>query len=214
METVEIYYNLERIAIHKRSFDKFSCTTVLNHMPPSHQAYKRGRELNAEDYLKRALMIGPEAKWAVSKLINGPILPQYAYRNCRSFFCFADKHGSQRVERACALIHAQTEAFTFQLLKNIIEKDMDKANISGTTDIISTTPYNDNVRGASSYTKIESSYEHTRTIDLFIILSQGMSEEYKAISIPASERPNLILPWPNWRMRKDATEITKRLKCI
>ncbi len=156
METVEIYYNLERIAIHKRSFDKFSCTTVLNHMPPSHQAYKRGRELNAEDYLKRALMIGPEAKWAVSKLINGPILPQYAYRNCRSFFCFADKHGSQRVERACALIHAQTEAFTFQLLKNIIEKDMDKANISGTTDIISTTPYNDNVRGASSYTKIES----------------------------------------------------------
>ena len=81
MDTVEIYCNMERIAIHRRSFEKFAYTTDENHMPPNHKAYKRSRELNAEDYLKRAMSIGPESKWAVSNIINGPILPQYAYRN-------------------------------------------------------------------------------------------------------------------------------------
>ena len=156
MDTVEIYNGLERIAIHKRSFVKYGYTTEESHMPPNHLAYKRSKELNADDYLKRAMMIGPEAKWAVGHLIESTILPQYAYRNCQSFFRFVEKHGSGRVEQACTLIHAQTDAFSFQLLKNMVEKNMDKAAISGINDIISTTPYNEDVRGAASYSQINS----------------------------------------------------------
>lgn len=151
METVEIYSGLTRIAVHRRSFEKFGHTTEESHMPPNHQAYKRSRELGAEDYLKRALAIGPEAKWAVERLIGGSILPQYAYRSCQSFFNFASRHGERRVEAACGLIHRQTEVFSFQMLKNMIEKNMDKAAQSGDTAIISTTPHNDDVRGAASY---------------------------------------------------------------
>lgn len=154
METVEIYSGLTRIAVHKRSFEKFGHTTEEAHMPPNHQAYKRSRELGADDYLKRALTIGPEAKWAVERLIGGAILPQYAYRNCQSFFNFANKYGEKRVEAACNLIHQRTEVFSLQMLKNMIEKNMDKAAQSGDTAIISTTPHNDNVRGAASYTTI------------------------------------------------------------
>ena len=154
MDTVEIYCNMERIAIHRRSFEKFAYTTDENHMPPNHKAYKRSRELNAEDYLKRAMSIGPESKWAVSNIINGPILPQYAYRNCQSFFRFAEKHGERRVETACYYIHMQTENFSIQLLKNMIDNNMDKAISVGANDIISITPHNDNVRGAESYSQI------------------------------------------------------------
>ena len=154
METVEIYSGLTRIAVHKRSFEKFGHTTEEAHMPPNHQAYKRSRELGADDYLKRALTIGPEAKWAVERLIGGAILPQYAYRNCQSFFNFANKYGEKRVEAACNLIHQRTEVFSLQMLKNMIENNMDKAAQSGDTAIISTTPHNDNVRGAASYTTI------------------------------------------------------------
>ena len=154
MDTVEIYCNMERIAVHRRSFEKFAYTTDENHMPPNHKAYKRSRELNAEDYLKRAMSIGPESKWAVSNIINGPILPQYAYRNCQSFFRFAEKHGERRVEKACYYIHMQTDNFSIQLLKNMIDNNMDKAISVGANDIISITPHNDNVRGAESYSQI------------------------------------------------------------
>lgn len=154
MSTVEIYFNMERIAVHKRCFEKFLYTTNESHMPSSHQAYRRSKELNANDYLKRALTIGPEAKWAVGNIIKGPILPQYAYRNCQSFFRFAERYGTSRIEQACTLIHMQTESFSFQLLRNMIEKDMDKAATSGSNDIISITPYNDNVRGSANYLHI------------------------------------------------------------
>ena len=102
------------------------------------------------------MMIVPEAKWTVGHLTENTILSQYAYRNCQSFFRFAEKHGAGRVEQACTLIHAQTDAFSFQLLKNMVEKNMDKAVISGINDIISTTPYNEDVRGAASYSQIDS----------------------------------------------------------
>ncbi|MCI1786342.1 MAG: hypothetical protein LKI59_09460 [Bacteroidales bacterium] len=154
MDTVEIYSGLERIAIHKRSFIRFGRTTEDGHMPPNHQAYKKSRELSADDYLKRALMIGSEAKWAVGHLVSSAILPQYAYRNCQSFFRFADKYGAARVEQACLLIHEQTEAFSFQLLKSMVEKNMDKAALAGANEIISTTPCNTAVRGAASYSQI------------------------------------------------------------
>ena len=154
METVEIYSGFTRIAVHKRSFVKFGHTTEERHMPPNHQVYKRSKELGADDYLKGALTIGPEAKWAVERLIGGAILPQYAYHNCQLFFNFANKYGEKRVEAACNLIHQRTEVFSFQMLKNMIEKNMDKAAQSGDTAIISTTPRNENVRGAASYTTI------------------------------------------------------------
>lgn len=154
MESVEIYFGLTRIAVHRRKFEKFGHTTEESHMPPNHQAYKRSKEMGVNDYLSRALTIGPEAKWAVEKLIGGAILPQYAYRNCQSFFNFASKYGEKRVEAACSLIHQQTEVFSFQMLRNMIEKNMDKATESGDTAIISCTPHNDNVRGAASYQSI------------------------------------------------------------
>ena len=91
---------------------------------------------------------------AVSNIINGPILPQYAYRNCQSFFRFAEKHGERRIEKACHYIDMQTENFSIQLLKNMIDNNMDKAISVGANDIISITPHNDNVRGAESYSQI------------------------------------------------------------
>jgi hypothetical protein len=154
VDTVEIYHNNERIAIHKRSFDKFSYTTEECHMPPNHLAYKRSKEINASDYLKRALGIGPQARWAVSNLIKSGIIPQYAYRSCQAFFTLTSKYGEQRIEEACALIHEQTEHFSFQVLKTMIEKNMDKAVQSGRTEIISNLPVNNFVRGASIYAKI------------------------------------------------------------
>lgn len=154
MDTVEIYHNNERIAIHQRSFEKFFYTTEEAHMPPNHLAWKRSTELNANDYLKRALTIGPQAKWAVNSIIKGGIIPQYAYRSCQAFFKLTNRYGEQRIEAACALIHKQTESFSFKVLQNIIEKNIDLEVQSGKTEIISNLPFNNVVRGASCYAQI------------------------------------------------------------
>lgn len=103
------------------------------------------------DYLKRAALIGPETRWAVGKILNGNIIPQYAYRDCNAFFRFAENYGAERIEAACSLIHQSTDIFSFKMLKNMIKNNKDKAVASGVDAIISSTPNNTDVRGAASY---------------------------------------------------------------
>ena len=151
VETVEVYDGLTRILSCKRDHTPYGKTTLDEHMPPNHLAYKRSREKGAMDYLKRASEIGPETRWAIGKLLSGCVIPQYAYRDCDSFFRLAVNHGPKRIESACALIHQSTEIFSFKLLKNMIRNNTDKAAADGTDKVVSTTPNNPDVRGASSY---------------------------------------------------------------
>ena len=154
VETVEVYSGLERVASWKRNRTPYGKDTEPEHMPPSHRAYKRTRDMGAMDYLKRASLIGPETRWAVGRILNGNIIPQYAYRDCEAFFRFAANYGEERIEGACALIHSSTEIFTFKMLKNLIKNNKDKAVASGVDAIISSTPKNTNVRGAASYKSV------------------------------------------------------------
>lgn len=151
VETVEIYSGLERIATWKRDRRPYVKSTEPEHMPPSHRAYARSREMGAMDYLKRAALIGPETRWAVGKILNGNIIPQYAYRDCNAFFRFAENYGAERIEAACSLIHQSTDIFSFKMLKNMIKNNKDKAVASGLDAIISSTPNNTDVRSAASY---------------------------------------------------------------
>lgn len=154
VETVEVYNGLERIAVWERKRTPHGKETDQEHMPPAHRAYMRTREMGAMDYLKRAAEIGPETRWAIGRILNGNIITQHAYRDCASFFRFAENYESGRIEGACALIHQSTEIFTFRMLKNMIKSNKDKAAASGSDAIISSTPVNPEVRGAASYKSV------------------------------------------------------------
>ena len=154
VENVEVYSGLSLVATHKRQRTPHGKHTEESHMPPAHQAYKRSREMGAMDYLKRASSIGPETRWAIGRILNGNIIPQYAYRDCESFFRFAASHGEQRIESACALIHQSTKIFTFKLLKNMIKNNKDQAAATGSDAIISSIPQNPDVRGAATYKSV------------------------------------------------------------
>lgn len=69
MDTVEVYVAAERIVIHKRNFAAYGYTTLENHMPANHIAYKRTKEYNASAIQARALYIGQATKWAVDSLL-------------------------------------------------------------------------------------------------------------------------------------------------
>ena len=86
METVEIYVSGKRVAVHKRGFVKNGYTTLDEHMPPVHLAYKRSREYNAAAMRTRAALIGVKTVEAIEMILSSRIFPQQAYKSCRGVF--------------------------------------------------------------------------------------------------------------------------------
>lgn len=153
MQSVEIYVKNDRVAVHRRSHQKYGYTTVDSHMPPNHITYKNGNMMDAESLKHRAIQhIGPAAEWAVESMLNSRAFPQQAYRTCSSFFKIAGQYSPERVEKACTMMRSQDRAFTLDSLKHILAHNMDQNQRSN--QIISVTPQNADVRGAESYTQI------------------------------------------------------------
>jgi transposase len=164
-ETVEIYVSNRRVAIHKRSFVLYGYTTQDEHMPPSHLAYKRSREYNASAIRQRAMLIGEKTTLAVDILLSSRNFPQQSYKACQGIFSLASKYGEKRVEAACRYILLQTSSITYTMIRNVLEKNLEKAADEEVGGIISTTPPNSDVRGANEYANIQwiKSLNNTKT---------------------------------------------------
>lgn len=154
MEYVEIYVDNKRVAVHRRSFQKYGYTTEEKHMPANHIAYKRSREYNAAAIQKRALLIGPRTKEAIDIILSGKIFPQQSYRTCQGVFSLAGKYGEKRLEAACDFILSRTQALTLTMLQNVLAKGLERAQAENSTKVIATTPPNETVRGAKAYSNI------------------------------------------------------------
>lgn len=73
---------------------------------------------------------------------------------CNGVLSLGKTYGYERLESAAALMKAEAGKAAYRLLANILRNNRDKAAVN---TIISTTPQNDNVRGASAYRGIVSS---------------------------------------------------------
>lgn len=151
METVEVYVSNKRVAIHKRAWSKHGYTTQEEHMPPNHLAYKRSKEYNAAAIRVRAMLIGENTTRAVDMILSRRIFPQHSYKSCQGVFSLAAKYGEKRVEAACIHILSQTSAITYVMIRNVLEKNLDRAVGQGSEMTTSITPSNQHVRGAKEY---------------------------------------------------------------
>ena len=145
-ETVEVYVDNDRVCLHRRSFVKNGYTTLETHMPPGHQAYKRGKEYNASYYLYKASQIGPHTKHAVTMVLSSKIFIQQSYRSCQGILSLANRYGAQRMEAACERLNGAA-LINYGMIKNILEKKLDLAQEQEKRDI----PCHDQLRGASCY---------------------------------------------------------------
>ena len=145
--SVEIYVGNERVATHQRDMTPYGYTTVEAHMPPSHRAYSRSREYNAAAIQRRALMIGSATKWGVDRLLSSRQFPEQSYRSCQGVFSLASRYGEKRVESACGIIRSKGDTFSYSMLRNMLERNLDQAD----TTVVSMTPANTEVRGAAEY---------------------------------------------------------------
>jgi transposase len=149
---VEIYIGLERIAAHPRNWIKGGYSTLEEHMPENHRAYKKAKEYNAYYYLHRASLVGPCTKQAVERILSTRIFVQQSYRSCQGVLSLTRNYTSARVEAACQRA-IQSPVVSYTMIKNILEKKLDMAEYTDGHEQDNSDNLSDheNLRGSSNY---------------------------------------------------------------
>ncbi len=147
-DTVEIYYQHQRIALHKRSYKKHSYSTIKEHMPEGHQRYFEQRGWNAEYFLVQALKIGPDTH-QYKGMLQGKRFTQQTYNGCLGVLRLAKAYTTLRLEAACKRA-LKGNGYTYKVVSNILSNNLDQLQ---TTDQLTlfNMPEHDNLRGPEAY---------------------------------------------------------------
>ena len=81
LDTVEVYSGSSRIAIHQRRQGS-GYSTLDEHMPDKHLAYKHGQGYNAAYFLEEAALVGSNTTSAVQSILNRTKLLEESKRIC------------------------------------------------------------------------------------------------------------------------------------
>lgn len=148
-DTVEIYLDFQRIALHKRGYKKHGYTTVKEHMPEGHQHYFEQRGWTADYFLRQGAAIGNSAKQYIERLLKGKHFTEQTYNACLGILRLAKQYGNDRVEAACT--RALTgEVFTYRTIDNILKNNLDKQPFGQQLELFKIPPH-DNLRGPDTY---------------------------------------------------------------
>ena len=125
---VEIFYNHNRIASHRRLYGrKGQYSTVTEHMPEDHQKYL---EWNGDRFRKWAQKIGSNTYKVVDAILTSQRVEQQSYRSCMGLLKLANKYSDQRLEAACKKALTYTASPSYKSVKNILAAGKDKDGIS------------------------------------------------------------------------------------
>ncbi len=143
--TVEIYLKHERIAVHKRDYNKYKYSTIKDHMPSAHQFVS---DWNPEKFINWASGIGEETEKYIRKILDNKQHPEQAYKSCIGILQFAKKCGKERLNNACQR-GIYYNSYSYIIIKNILAKNLDKTEIDNRNQY--SLPVHENVRGGSYY---------------------------------------------------------------
>ena len=146
---VDVYYNHQRIASHRRNPSMGIYITNKDHLSSEHQAVT---QWSPEYFKTRAAPHGPHVLKCVERILTDLEYPEVGYKRVMGIIQLHKQYGSQRLDKACerALI---TESVSDTRIKNILENNMDKDSLFF-NDLEEDKPHipaHKNIRGASSY---------------------------------------------------------------
>jgi len=125
-QLVEIFFEHSRIAVHPRSMACYRHSTLPEHMPPEHWAYKCQSK---ERFLAWAEQIGPQTYQQANTIFDKRVHKEQAFRSLKGLQRLATSYGTKRLELACH--RANTFGMTgLRRLKAILKSHLDEVPIS------------------------------------------------------------------------------------
>ena len=148
--TVECFLDGKRIASHARSQRRGGFTTVSEHTPPAHRTFK-----DTDKMLDRAARIGEATEKVANEILVRVRHPQQGFRSIRGILQLGQKHGRDRLERACqrALRYG---ACSYRSVASILKHGLEDRPEEKPTPA----PVHDNIRGGDYYAAPSTSHHH------------------------------------------------------
>jgi transposase len=145
--TVEVFHSSKRVASHLRSFERHRHSTDDAHMPESH---RRHAEWTPSRIIDWAAKTGPATAGLVEAILSSRPHPEQGYRSALGIIRLAGRHGTGRVEAACArALHLRS--YSYRSVESILKHSLDRQPLPGTRPAHPAHPSHDNVRGARYY---------------------------------------------------------------
>jgi hypothetical protein len=88
---VEIYLNLKRIAIHRRSYREHGYSTVEEHRTPNHRQYTQMKGWDADFFLNKAALVGTYTHQYVEKVLQSRRFTEQTFNGCMGILRLAAK---------------------------------------------------------------------------------------------------------------------------
>lgn len=146
-ETVEVYENLTRVALHKRNYTRNGYSTKLEHQPPSHKHAAEQRAWDDEYFLRNASYLGQSVQEVVKRILASKVTEVQTYNSCLGILRLGKTYGSERLEAAC---HRALSAprVNYGIIKSILQNHLDKVDQHQTELNL---PTHSQIRGPEAY---------------------------------------------------------------
>ena len=116
--TIEIFFNHNRIASHKRLYGRpGQYSTVQEHMPEDHQKYL---EWDGNRFRKWADSIGANTRKVVDAILTSGRIEQQSYRSCMGLLRLADRHSPKLLEEACKRALSYSSSPSYKSINNLL----------------------------------------------------------------------------------------------
>lgn len=147
-DTVEIYYEHKRIALHQRHYKPHDFTTIKEHMPESHQRYSEQKGWTAAYFLKEAEKVGPSTELYIQEVLKARRFVEQNYNACLGILRLVKSYTSLRVEAACK--RALTgHTYSYTTINNILINNLD--TLEPQEHFLFKMPEHNNLRGPEAY---------------------------------------------------------------
>ena len=145
--TIECFHKNQRVASHVRSAERGRHTTVVAHLPSSHQRYLAW---SPSRLIQWAETIGPATGTVVAELLARRPHPEQGYRSCLGILRLERAYSPTRLEAACRRAQA-LEAFTYKSVQSILKTGLDQQPLPESAPTIPLPFEHDHLRGTTYY---------------------------------------------------------------
>ena len=147
-DTVEIYYEHKRIALHTRSYKPNGFTTIKEHMPESHRRYSEQKGWTPDYFLEQALRIGSYTHLCIEKVLKAKSFTEQTYNACLGIMRLTKSYSPKRMEAACKRA-LSGHCYNYTTINNILIHNLD--TLEPEELLLFRMPEHDNVRGPQTY---------------------------------------------------------------